>query len=207
MGVSESPGIECVQGLRPLVGNDTAMRFFYLVLCLILMGAPCWGESQVIALRSGNGSVRFRIGHLLSSVTGSFKAFRGNVVLDTEEPQKNSVEWVVNVRSVDTGNSTRDKHLLSDEYFNPDKYPTMQFVSNSVRKLGDDRFSVTGDFTLCGVTRKINVPVVRDGQRFDCEFKILRSDYGFTAGSPMVGDEVEIHVYFLAQKSWFPESP
>lgn len=70
------------------------MRTLCLVLCLILMGPPCWGESQVIPLRSGNGSVRFRIGHLLSSVTGSFKAFRGKVVLDTEEPQKNSVDWV-----------------------------------------------------------------------------------------------------------------
>lgn len=183
------------------------MRILCLVLSLTLMLAPCWGESQVIPLRSGNGSVRFRIGHLLSSVTGSFKAFRGKVVLDTEEPQKSSVEWVVNVRSVDTGNSTRDKHLLSDEYFKPDQYPTMQFFSSSVQKLGDDRFSVTGDFTLRGVTRKIKVPVVREGQRFDCEFKILRSDYGFTAGSPMVGDEVEIHVQFLAQKSWFPQSP
>ena len=177
-----------------------------LCVAALCCGVPvvCAAETQVIPLRSGNGRVQFRIPHLLSSVDGSFGSFRGQIVYDPEDTRKDSVEWVVNVRSVDTGNVSRDAHLTSPEYFNPDKYPTIQFVSDSVEAVDDAHLSVTGKFTLCGVTKTLKVPVVLDGKNFDSQFSILRSDYGFTAGSPLVGDQVDIHIHFLAQKSWFP---
>ena len=181
------------------------MRWFFSFLLLGAVAAPGWSDPQAFALREGNSSVRFRVGHLLSSAEGSFESSRGKIVMDPMDAQNDSVEWVVNVRSINTGNSSRDQHLLSAEYFNPDKFPTLQFLSHSIQKVDGEHLAVTGQFTLCGVTKTITVPVSIDGSQFDCQFSILRSDYGFTAGSPLVGDQVDIDLHFLAQKSWFPE--
>ena len=160
--------------------------------------------AEPIKLHPGNGRMSFTIPHLLSSVDGSFENFRGQLNYVPEKIASSSISWEVNVRSVNTGNSFRDKHLIEPDYFDADKFATMSFVSQSVKSVDANHLEVTGKFTLKGVTKTITVPVTVEEQKFECDFSLLRSDYGFTGGRPAVGDQVQVHLQVIPSSSWFP---
>ena len=178
------------------------MRIF-LSLWLLVCGIAV-AEPQTIKLHSGNARITFTIPHLLSSVDGNFDSFRGQIHYNKDNPKASSVNWSVAVRSVGTGNSSRDAHLVSPEYFDPEKYPNLTFVSESVKSAGPNHLEVTGKFTLKGVSKTITVPVTITEAGFDSEFSLQRSEYGFTSGSPAVGDKVQIHLSVYGANSWFP---
>lgn len=51
----------------------------------------------------------------------------------------------ISVASVDTGNSDRDEHLRSEDFFEADAHPYMTFRSTSVRDLGNGSLVVGGN--------------------------------------------------------------
>ncbi len=90
------------------------------------------------------------------------------------------------------------------------KYPRLTFKSTAIKQLTKERFDVTGDLTIHGITKRVTLPVTflgtaRDpfsGRKvaFETTFTILRSDYGITwnkaldAGGVLVGDEVAVTI-------------
>jgi polyisoprenoid-binding protein YceI len=172
-----------------------------LTLCCLTL--PAWAQEHTIKIVPANARITFNIGHLLSTVDGSFKDFEGQLVYDAANPAHSSVSWDVKVASVDTANSKRDHHLATADYFNAEKYPSMSFRSSSVRSVDKTHLSVTGQFTMRGVTKVITVPIDVNGAGFDSDFTIIRSQYGFTAGSPVVGDKVDVHLHLGTHAVWF----
>jgi polyisoprenoid-binding protein YceI len=175
-----------------------------LLVGLLALSFNAAAMAETIKLHPGNGRITFTIPHLLSSVDGSFENFRGAFNYNPEKITSSSISWEVNVRSVNTGNSFRDKHLVEPEYFDADKYATMSFVSQTVKSVDASHLEVTGKFTLKGVTKTITVPVTMEDQKFQCDFSLLRSDYGFSGGRPAVGDQVQVHLQVIPSSSWFP---
>lgn len=152
-----------------------------------------------------HSAAEFKVRHLgVSSVSGRFNEFSGEVTLDAADESKNSVTFEIKTSSVDTGNEGRDEHLQNADFFNVAKHPTMTFKSTSFKKKGENTYEVTGDFTLLGVTKPITVEVEqtgtgknRDGKDligFETNFRIKRSEYGMTYSPTMIGDEVRITV-------------
>jgi len=60
--------------------------------------------------------------------------------------------------SVASGNSDRDEHLRSQDFFNVETYPTAEFRSTNVEWLGRSA-KVAGDLTIVGVTRAVVLDV------------------------------------------------
>lgn len=172
----------------------------FAMVVLALASQPGLAQPQSIALHPDNARVRFKIGHIFSAVNGSFNTFRGQLKLDRAHPEASSISWEVNVRSVDTGNSSRDGHLLKEEYFNADAHPTISFVSRSVRVVDPTHLEVAGTFTLKGVSKNLTLPVTVDSNGLECEFEIHRSDYGLSAGKPAVHENVEIDLTITDKK-------
>lgn len=152
-----------------------------------------------------HSAAEFKVRHLgVSSVSGRFNEFSGEVTLDGADESKNSVTFEIKTSSVDTGNEGRDKHLQNTDFFNVEKYPAMTFKSTSFKKKGENTYEVTGDFTLLGVTKPITVEVEQTGTGknpdgkdligFETNFRIKRSEYGMTYSPTMIGDEVRIAV-------------
>lgn len=108
-----------------------------------------------------HSSVGFSVTHMvISKVTGKFEDFDGKVNWDGKYLEDGSVEFSVDVASVDTDNEKRDNHLKSDDFFDAEKYPEMTFKSNKITADGNS-FSMTGDLTIRDVTREVT---------FACEF-------------------------------------
>src|SRR5690606_2342812 len=97
--------------------------------------------------------------------------------------------------SIDTRNADRDAHLRSNDFFDMENHPEITFRSTSVEPLGDDRFRVTGDLTLRGVTRPVSIDCEYTGSAvdpfgnhrigFEGSTKVNRKDWGLTWNAPL----------------------
>lgn len=102
--------------------------------------------------------IQFRISHLgFSTLYGRFNDFDGSFKYDADNPEQSSVSVTVDTSSVDSNHSERDKHLRSDDFLNVSKYPEATFESTAVEMKDEDSATVTGDLTLHGVTREVDL--------------------------------------------------
>ena len=157
-----------------------------------------------------HSEVGFSVRHLLSRTRGRFGRFRGVVHLDRRQPERSSVQFTVEAASIDTRQKDRDGHLRSGDFFDAANHPEISFVSTSIRRTSDDRYDVTGRFTLRGFTRELTLPVTfhgvaRDpwgGERagFSTEIELNRKEFGMVwnaaldNGGFVLGDEVRVTI-------------
>lgn len=164
---------------------------------------------------TGHSQVAFEIRHFVAEVPGRFNDFSGTIQYDAAKPADSKVELTVQAKSIDTANGDRDNHLRSPDFFNTDKFPTLSFKSTSVKVDSANQLSVTGDFTMLGVTKSITIPVrilgVLETPRgtkggFKSQFVISRKDFGMVwnraldAGGTILGEEVAITIGIEADK-------
>ncbi|MBX3117593.1 MAG: YceI family protein [Fimbriimonadaceae bacterium] len=103
-------------------------------------------------------SISFEITHLgLSQTHGRFNKFSGKLEEDAKDLTKSSVEFTAQIDSIDTAVAARDKHLLTADFFDAAKYPTLTFKSTKVEKTKDG-YTVTGDLTMKDKTKSITIP-------------------------------------------------
>lgn len=152
-----------------------------------------------------HSSVVFRIKHLdVSYAYGRFNDIAGTYRFDPAAENGGFVDIQVKTASVDTNNENRDKHLRSADFFEVEKFPTLSFKTTSIKPRGD-KFVLTGEFSLHGVSKAISVEAEYLGHRadpwggyrsgFQTTFTIARSDFGMTAfAPPALGDEVAVTV-------------
>jgi polyisoprenoid-binding protein YceI len=130
---------------------------------------------------------------------GQFRQFAGRISVDFAHPGKSSVSFHVQSRSVDVGSASFDDYLRSDAFLNSARFPSIDFVSNSVSKVDDHTVRVNGQLTLLGVTRPLTVDVAVEreaggGQRlaFLAKTDIDRLEFGMNTGFPLVSRDVEL---------------
>jgi polyisoprenoid-binding protein YceI len=155
-----------------------------------------------------HSEVSFQVRHLLTKVRGRFSDFSGTIAFDEAQPENSSVAISVQAASIDTNEPNRDTHLRSDDFFAVDKYLTLDFKSTHIVPTGTDRFEVSGDLTIRGVTKRVTVPVSVLGKAVDpwgneklgleTEFTVNRKEFGLVwnaaleTGGFLVGDDVKI---------------
>jgi polyisoprenoid-binding protein YceI len=153
--------------------------------------------------------VEFSVKHMMiTTVKGRFGSVQGTIRGTPDDPLSASAEATIDVGSIDTREEKRDAHLRSADFFDVEHYPTMRYVSRSVRQVGDSEFEVEGDLTIRDVTRPIALKVTLEGRLRDPwgndrvglsgEGKIRRGDFGLKwnmaleTGGMLVGEDVRI---------------
>ncbi len=142
-------------------------------------------------------------------VYGRFTDIKGTIVVD-KDPAKSSVAITINADSLDTGVPDRDKHLKGPDFLNTKQFPTITFKSRSVQAIDKNRYRVTGDLTLHGITRPITVTVTKVGEGknfkgmqvigFETTFVIRRSDFGMKGLMNVAANEVTLTVAIMGIK-------
>jgi polyisoprenoid-binding protein YceI len=94
---------------------------------------------------------------MVTKVRGSFEQLEGSAVLDFEDPARSTALVSFDVASITTGNSQRDEHLRTNDFFDAPTYPKGTFTSTAVRVKDDTTFEMTGDLTLKGITKPVTV--------------------------------------------------
>ncbi|UYZ57767.1 YceI family protein [Hymenobacter latericus] len=156
-----------------------------------------------------HSEIQFKIKHLvISTVTGSFKQFEGEVETQDDNFGTGKVRFAASIASIDTNQEQRDQHLKSADFFDAENHPQLTFESTSLRKLSDDRYKLLGNLTIKGETRPVELDVEYGGSAtdfygnhkagFELTGKISRKEFGLTwsavteAGAIVVGDEVKL---------------
>ncbi len=164
--------------------------------------------ADTFKLDMSHTSIVFAIKHLEFSYTyGRFNKANGAFVLDQANPAANRFELNIEAASIDTNDPKRDEHLRGPDFFNVNQFPTITFVSKSVKPT-ETGFEVTGDLTIHGVKKEVTLPLRKLGEGksmfgdyrvgFHCEHRINRSDFGMTGMVPSIGDNVALTVSFEA---------
>lgn len=164
-----------------------------------------------------HSSINFHIRHLMvSKVHGRFTKWNGTLELDEQDLTKSRVSVEIDPASIDTQEPKRDAHLRSADFFEVEKFPALTFKSTKITREGDDRFKLTGDLTIRGVTHPVTLDVeggerVKDpwgGTRtgFSARTSISRKEFGLTwnvaleAGGFMLSDKLDITLEIEAVK-------
>ena len=154
-------------------------------------------------------SIRFTVDHMvISEVEGLFSIFEGAVITTKSDFSDAKINFVADVKSVNTNNAKRDEHLRSADFFEAEKYPKMTFESTSVQKTGEAKYILKGNLTLHGVTKEIDLDMTYGGTIKDpsgntkAGLKITgvinRTNFGLKynsvleAGSLLIGENVTI---------------
>ena len=155
----------------------------------------------------------FSVAHSgLSYVYGFFRESSGTYMLDKTTPANSRFRLAVKAASLDTNDAKRDDHLRSPDFFSVQQFPDITFETTqcavTTTQDGGVLYQLTGDLTIHGQTRKINVPLRMLGEGpgpyndhrtgFLCQIELKRSDFGMSnlIEKNLVGDAVGITVSF-----------
>lgn len=154
-----------------------------------------------------HSSVAFTVRHMMvSKVRGRFAAFSGTIT-SAQDELTSSTEVAIDVASIDTRDAKRDGHLLSPDFFDVANHPGITFRSTSVEPDGD-RYRLSGELTIKGVTRPVELAVEVGGVAqdpwggtrvgFEASGTINRSDFGLEynaaleTGGVLIGDKITL---------------
>lgn len=190
-------------------------KFFAVVLFLSLLTFIPVGHASEFNVDAAHSTVGFTVPILLglSKVKGKFTDFVVTINYDEANVKASSVNAVIKTASIDTGIAARDKHLMTADFFDVEKYPEITFKSSSVEKKGK-LLLAHGTFTMHGVSKEIVLSITMTGKFVDpaskkttygfaSTLKINRMEYGVSyqrkGAENFLGSEVEIELSMLAK--------
>lgn len=183
------------------------------IILAALLSAACLPAlaADSYSIDAAHSQAMFEVRHLgFSTQRGHFTQSGGKVTLDLAA-KTGSVEYTIQVKSLDMGLERWNKHMLGEDFFNVEKHPTISFKSTKLVFEGDKVVAAQGDFTLLGVTKPITLKVAsftcgvhpmikKTVCGADISAMIKRSDFGMSYGLPGIGDEVMLVVPVEAHK-------
>lgn len=148
----------------------------------------------------------FTVTHLgIADVSGTFNDFRVTVQSQKLNFSDATFELTAKTASIDTRVEARDTHLKSADFFDVASYPTLSFKSTAIKPAGKNKYKLTGDLTMHGITKAVTMDLLYRGttenpmnQKKTAGFQITgtiqRSDFNVGTGfpPPMISDEVRI---------------
>lgn len=164
-----------------------------------------------------HSTLGFTIRHAgIGKTRGQFDEFNGTIeVADDSTPTGSTASATIKAASVNTRNNDRDNHLRSADFFDVETYPEWTFATTGVSG-SKESFTLTGDLTIHGVTKSVDLevellgaatdPFGNDRAAFEASTVISRKDFGLTwnaaleAGGVLVGDKVTITLEIEAIK-------
>lgn len=185
------------------------LRAFFL-FSLAVSTAAGSAHAEVYKIDRDHSTIGFKIRHLVSWVSGSFKQYDGQFVYDPQHPESWKAEVVIEAASIDTGVAQRDNHLRSADFFNVEKNPQITFKSTGFTDVTPEHAKMQGELTINGITKPVALDVEIHGTGTDpwgndrfgatATTTLNRQDFGLTwnkaieAGKFLVGDEVKITI-------------
>ncbi len=179
-----------------------------IILCFSFLMASFTTLSQNYKPADAGSKVHFNIKNFGINTGGDLSGFSGNINFVPGNVVASNFDVSVTVNTIDTDNDKRDSHLKSEDYFNAEKYPSINIKSSRITKLNKSAtgmYYFTGALTMHGITKPIAFPFTvnrkGDDYLFVGSFSINRLDYGVGKSSSVLSDGVKVTLSVLAKKS------
>ena len=177
-----------------------------LIFLIVASHSVSYARKTFFEVDQKESKVGFMIKHKITrDVYGGFRNVEGNLTFDKEQNSIVNVVAKIDVNSIDTGNSKRDRHLKSPDFFDANNFPYIIFESSDVKKLENEKYIVIGLLTMRGISKNITLRGERKKNInnnimvFSAESLIDRQDFGVSWNRPfqkiagmMVSNEVKI---------------
>ena len=147
-----------------------------------------------------HSKVGFNVIHMaVSEVEGKFNDFDGTIISKSDDFNGAEISFVAKTTSIDTDNERRDTHLKSPDFFEAEKFPEITFKGNLLKK--DGKYKLVGDFTMKGVTKKVEFDVAYGGSittergakaGFKLSGSVNRQEYGLSWNNKLAGGELAV---------------
>jgi polyisoprenoid-binding protein YceI len=182
-----------------------------LAVGTLVLSASALAQTSEWAIDPMHSTAQFTVRHMgISNVQGDFTKVTGAATLNDKDITQSQVQATIDVSTVDTRVADRDKDLKSPNFFDVEKYPTIEFKSTKIVKNGD-KLQVIGDLTIHGTTRAVTLdvdgptPETKDPwgntrRGLSATTTINRQDFGLKwnnrmgTGEAVVGDMVKIQL-------------
>ncbi len=178
-------------------------KFNTLIVALLLTGGAF---AQTWTVDKSHAKLSFEITHfMISDVDGAFTSFDAKITSSKEDFSDAVIELTADAASINTASEGRDKHLKNEDFFDVEKFKTLSFKSTSLKLVEGKKYKLTGDLTMHGVTKQVELdatftgPIVHPyNKKTVAGLKIAgvvkRSDFGIGAKYPSaaLGEEVII---------------
>lgn len=164
-----------------------------------------------------HSQIGFMVRHAMVTKTrGQFTDYEASFTVDPENPANSSATATIKAASIDTGNADRDNHVRAGDFFEVENFPEITFTATGARTTGENTGVLTGDLTIKGVTKSIDLDVEFEGAAVDAydlerigltaTGSINRKDFGVDWQAPinsgvMVSDKVVLEIEISAVKA------
>ncbi len=151
----------------------------------------------------------------IAYVKGRFLKFSGTIAVDDRDLLKSSVDLHIDTASVESqAVQGREDLINGPDMLDTAQFPEISFKSKGIQQKDLNNFVVTGDLTMRGVTRELQVPVAFNGivttrmgpaAGFSGNLGLKLSDFQreFEPGRRVVGDDLKIELQIEAK----PQQP
>lgn len=152
---------------------------------------------------------------MVTKVRGNFGEFEGTINV-SENIADSSAAATIKAASISTGNEDRDGHVKNEDFFNVEEYPELSFTTTNVNVDEDGNGTVTGDLTIKGTTKSVDLKVEEVATAedpfgnfrlgFEAQTKINRKDFGIDFNAPLktggvlVSEDIKIELEISAIK-------
>lgn len=163
------------------MASNVKWLFLSLLVCGHALSAAEWTTVD------STSSVSFLAIQQGSPFEGEFRSFTAEIDFDRSDPASGSIVGVVEMGSVRTGDSERDRTLLDREWFDPNNHPQSRFESESIEAT-ETGFLAIGQLTLKGVTQPVAMEFTFEDTgsgttaRFSGTFELERLQFGVGEG-------------------------
>jgi len=144
------------------------MKNGLLATALLICATPLFAADSTARTYSitddGKNYVNFESEATLETIKGTTTKVSGTITADPANPGTASAEISVDLSAFDTGISMRNEHLRGAKFLDTEKFPAATFKTVSVaapKSIAPNQpaeITLTGDFALHGVTKRITVP-------------------------------------------------
>ena len=159
------------------------------IFILFLFSAFEWQDSKDWII-SESYTVMFET----SYAEGQFSSIKGSIQFDEKNLESSYFQVIIDVSSISTGNSLKDKHAKKSKWFGVEEFPIIKFTSSSISQTVSG-YEVAGILNMHGVRKKVSIPFTFTNNTFKGNFIVNRLDYKVgtdTGFSSIVGNDVKI---------------
>ncbi len=178
-----------------------------MLLALLAAGPVLADGPEAYALDPVHTRVLFSVSHAgFSSALGTVSGSTGALLFDPADWTTARLDVRVPIAALDLGDDGWNRATLARNLLDAQRHPEARFVSMQVTAIDRDSARACGELTLRGTTRPLcmdvtlnalkrhPMPPFRRTAGFSATATLSRADYGITAWTSVIGDEVQLRI-------------
>jgi polyisoprenoid-binding protein YceI len=151
----------------------------------------------------------------IAYVKGRFRKFTGTINVDEQDLLKSQVDLTIDTTSVDSqAVQGREDVINGEEMLDTARYPEITFKSKNIQLKDLNHYVVTGDLTMRGITKEVQIPLDFNGvvttrmgmaAGFSSNLVLKLSDFAvpyareFEPGRRAIGDDLKVELQIEAK--------